>query len=226
MKLIKRITAIASAGIAALVTTAACASSQPKAPEAARETVNKATVTNTEQHNTTEYVDTITIENNDTNTNADTNNETNALHWEEFRKYTEANAMSRYERKLLRDWVRSGHSVYETVQSRYLPGPSYPPMDFLEMHRFDRELAEDMVGMTRAEKDAYLKACIGWSEPKPEEISMGEIRDHTPEQIQDRIRRLERDLFNLWQFVAEEGLLDEAQGYVEGRRDEAIPFEW
>ena len=80
MKLIKRITAIASAGIAALVTTAACASSQPKAPEAARETVNKATVTNTEQHNTTEYVDTITIENTDTNTNADTNTntETNA----------------------------------------------------------------------------------------------------------------------------------------------------
>ena len=80
MKLIKRITAIASAGIAALVATAACASSQPKAPEAARETVNKATVTNTEQHNTTEYVDTITIENTDTNTNADTNTntETNA----------------------------------------------------------------------------------------------------------------------------------------------------
>ena len=154
------------------------------------------------------------------------NSEANALHWEEFRKYTEANTMSRYERKLLRDWVRSGHSVHETVQSKYLPGPTYPPRDFLEMYRFDRELAEDMVGMTCTEKDAYLKACIGWNDPTPEELSMEEAREHTPGLIRDRIRRLERDLFNLWQFVAEEGMLDEAKGYVEGRRDEAIPFEW
>lgn len=154
------------------------------------------------------------------------NSAANDLHWEEFRKYTEENAMSRYERKLLRDWVRSGHSVYETVESRYLPGPTYPPRDFLGMYRFDRELTEDMVGMTRAEKDAYLKACIGWSDPAPEEIAMETVREHTPELIRDRIRRLEREVFYLWQFVAEEGMLDEAKGYVDGRRDEAIPFEW
>ena len=62
MELIKRIAATVSAGIAALAATAACASSQPKAPDAVGEAVDKATVSNTEQLNTTEYVDTKIME--------------------------------------------------------------------------------------------------------------------------------------------------------------------
>lgn len=154
------------------------------------------------------------------------NNTANDLHWEEFREYTEANSMSKYERRLLRDWVRSGHSVYETVQSRYLPGPSYPPMDFLRMYRFDRKLTEDMKGMTHAEKEAYLKACMGWDELTSKEIAMEEARARTPELIRQRVVRLERELFSLWKFVTREGLEEEAMEYVEERKDEAIPFEW
>ena len=150
----------------------------------------------------------------------------NDYRWEEFREYTAANSMSKDERRLLRDWVRSGHSVYETVQSRYLPGPSYPPMDFLSMYRFDRELTEDMKGMTRAEKNKYLKACMGWEDPTPEEIMMEDARKHTPESIKDRVRHLERDLFNLWTFVAREGLEEEAREYVDEHKDDETPFEW
>ena len=153
-------------------------------------------------------------------------NTANDLRWEEFRKYTEANAMSKYERRLLRDWVRSGHSVYEMVESRYLPGPSYPPMDFLDAYRSDRELREAIKGMTRAEKDQFLKKCMGWEDPTPEDIAMENARKNTPELIRERVVCLERELFSLWKFVTREGLEEEAMEYVEERKNEAIPFEW
>lgn len=148
------------------------------------------------------------------------------LRWKEYSKYISENTVSKYERKLLRDWVRSGHSVYETVESRYLPGPAYPPMDFIGAYRLDRELSEDMKGMTNAEKGVYLKAYIGYEEPTPEEIAEAEAKKSTPKLIEERVRRLERDLFHLWEFVWKEGLGDEAEEYVNERKDDAIPFEW
>lgn len=148
------------------------------------------------------------------------------LRWEQFREYTEENSMSRYERRLLRDWVRSGHSVYETVESRYLPGPAYPPMDFLDAYRLDRGLREDMRGMTDDEKTAYLKAFMGYDEPLPEQAALAEVKSHTPKSADDHIRHLERELHNLWCFVWQEGLGDEAREFVAERKNDAIPFEW
>lgn len=146
--------------------------------------------------------------------------------WKEFVNYTGKYKVSRYERKLLRDWVRSGHSVHETVESRYLPGPAYPPMDFIGAYRLDRELAKDMKGMNKAEKAAYLKAYIGFEDPTPEQAAEEEAKRSTPKIIEDRVRRLERELFYLWCFVCREGLETEASEYVEERKDDAIPFEW
>lgn len=150
----------------------------------------------------------------------------NDLRWSEFMKYTSENAVSRYERKLLRDWVRSGHSVYDTVESRYLPGPAYPPMDFIDAYRLDRELTKNMQGMTKAEKTAYLKAFMSYEDPAPEEIAMADAKKKTPKIIEERVRRLERELFYLWCFVSREGLEEDAREYVDERKDDAIPFEW
>lgn len=146
--------------------------------------------------------------------------------WEEFRTYTEENSMTKYERRLLRDWVRSGHSVYETVESRYLPGPAYPPMDYLDAYRFDRELREDMRGMTDDEKEVYLKSCMGWKDPSPEELAMHEAKKDTPKVVGDHVRKLERELFNLWCFIWQEGLGDDARAFVEEHKDDAILTEW
>ena len=100
-----------------------------------------------------------------------TDTELNALHWEEYKEYIEQYKMSSYERKLLRNWVRSVHSVYETVYSRYLPGPYEPPLDYLEAYRFDKELKEEMKGMTVIERNAYLKALMGWSDSAHEQTA-------------------------------------------------------
>ena len=155
-----------------------------------------------------------------------TNAITHDILWEEFREYTANNHMSSYERRLLRNWVRSGHSVYDTVESRYLPGPSYPPMDFLAAYRLDRELSENMKGMTIAEKNSYLKSYIGYEEPPAEVIAMNEAKKNTPKLIEDRVRHLERELFHLWEYIWQEGLGDEAREFMEEHKDEPIPFEW
>ena len=155
-----------------------------------------------------------------------TNAITTDILWEEFREYTANNRMSSYERRILRNWVRSGHSVYDTVESRYLPGPSYPPMDFLDAYRLDRELSENMKGMTIAEKNSYLKSYTGYEEPPAEVIAMNEAKKNTPKLIEDRVRHLERELFHLWEYIWQEGLGDEAREFMEEHKDEEIPFEW
>lgn len=43
---------------------------------------------------------------------------------------------------------------------------------------------------------------------------------------EERIRRLEREVFSLWNFVWQEGLGDEAREFVEEHRDEETPFAW
>ena len=151
---------------------------------------------------------------------------TTALCWEEFRDYTAQNSMSRYERRLLREWVRCGHSVYDTVESRYLPGPAYPPMDFLDAYRLDRELSKAMKGMNRSERTAFFKDYTGYEDPTREEVSMEEARGNTPELIRDRIRHLEREKFHLWEFIWQEGLGDEAREFMEEHADDQVHFEW
>lgn len=148
------------------------------------------------------------------------------LHWDEYREYISKTPMSAYERRLLRKWVSDGHSVYENVESRYLPGPAYPPMDFLDAYRFDRELREDMRGMTGDEKEAYLKSCMGWEDPSPEELVMYDAKKNTPKIVGDHVRKLERELFNLWCFVWQEGLGNDARAFVEEHKDDEILTQW
>ena len=75
------------------------------------------------------------------------------------------------EKRLLRSWVASGHSVHENADSKYicLAGGS-PPFDFLDVYRMDREIQRDMKGMSEAEQEAYLKAYTGWHDDAADSI--------------------------------------------------------
>ena len=144
----------------------------------------------------------------------------------EYCDYIAANRLNKHERNLLREWLQAGHSVYETVESRYLPGPAYPPMDFIDAYRLDRSLGKAMSGMTRAERIDYLKDYAGYEDPSPEEMAMERAKGNTPKLVEEHVRRLEREVFNLWNFIWQEGLGDEAREFVEDHKDEEIPFEW
>lgn len=84
----------------------------------------------------------------------------NAMELEEYELEV---PMTPYEKRLLRNWVASGHSVHENAGSKYicLAGGS-PPFDFLDVYRMDRKIRHDMKGMSEAEQEAYLKAYTGW----------------------------------------------------------------
>ena len=146
--------------------------------------------------------------------------------WIEYEDYITDHKLTKFERQLLRKWIREGHSVYEPVDPQYAPGPSYPPMDFIEAYRYDRSIQELIDGMPEAKKITYLKDLYGYTDPTPEELAMEDARKNTPELIRNRVRHLERDLFHLWDFVRGLGLYCEAKRYVDELKDEEIPFEW
>ena len=145
--------------------------------------------------------------------------------WDEYQDYIAQKPMTAYERRLVRNWVREGNSVYGCMQSRYY-GESAYPMEFLEVYRMDRSIDKELVGKTPREREAYLKDLLGYQEEPAEEKELREAKAVTPELVNDHIRKLERELFHTWAYIMEEGLYSEALEYVREHKDEEIPFEW
>ena len=82
----------------------------------------------------------------------------------ELERYELEVPMTPYERKLLRQWVISGHNPRENPGSRYLCLTGSEPYDFLTVHRMDKEIRQDMKGMSKDEQKAYLIDYMGWTD--------------------------------------------------------------
>lgn len=82
----------------------------------------------------------------------------------ELERYELEVPMTPYERKLLRQWVISGHNPSENPGSRYLCLTGSEPYDFLTVHRMDKEIRQDMKGMSKDEQKAYLMDYMGWTD--------------------------------------------------------------
>lgn len=145
--------------------------------------------------------------------------------WDEYQDYIAKKPMTPYERRLVREWVKEGNSVYGCTQSRYY-GESAYPMEFLEVYRSDRAIDKELQGKTPQEREAYLKDLLGYQEEPAEEKELRKAKAATPEPVNAHIRKLERELFHIWAFIIEEGLCSEAMEYVNEHRDEESPFEW
>lgn len=154
-----------------------------------------------------------------------TEEEIQLLNKRELEDYEAKYPMTPAEKRALRKWVASGHSVYENPGSRYicLYG-ACPPRDFLDVYRMDREIKQDLRGKSRAERERYLKEYTGYPDP-PEETPESISCKHLPEPIKDRIRKMEREAFYLSMFVAQEGLWEESQQFLDDNMDNPIPFE-
>ena len=97
----------------------------------------------------------------------------------ELEKYELETPMTPYERRALRRWVASGHSVMEAPPSRYpCIHCCYPPPSFLDVYREDKQLDKATKGMTKAEKTAYLKDYIGFVDESEEERTRREENKH------------------------------------------------
>ena len=145
--------------------------------------------------------------------------------WDEYQDYIAKKPMTPYERRLVREWVKDGNSVYGCTQSRYY-GESVYPMEFLEVYRSDRAIDKELQGKTPQEREAYLKDLLGYQEEPAEEKELRKAKAATPEPVNAHIRKLERELFHIWAFIIEKGLCSEAMEYVNEHKNEESPFEW
>ena len=148
----------------------------------------------------------------------------------ELEKYEQETPMTPYEKRALRRWVASGHSVMETPPSRYACiHCCYPPPSFLDVYREDKHLDAAARGMTKSEKASYLKEYVGFPEESAEERAQREANQHlheqTPEAAREVIRTLQRKIFYLSTFLAEQGLSSEAEDYLSDHMDTPALFE-
>lgn len=145
--------------------------------------------------------------------------------WDEYQDYIAKKPMTPYERRLVREWVKDGNSVYGCTQSRYY-GESAYPMEFLDVYRSDRAIDKELQGKTPQEREAYLKDLLGYQEEPAEEKELRKAKAATPEPVNAHIRKLERELFHIWAFIIEKGLCSEAMEYVNEHKNEESPFGW
>lgn len=138
--------------------------------------------------------------------------------WEQYNSYIRTNRTTPKERKALRKWVASGHSVYENPGSRYICD-QYPPQDYLEVYRQDREIKAALAGKSAAEAELYLKEYMGYETECPRENVSGQKKS-----AREHIHDLEHELFFLWEYLCSEGLWNEAKEYLEEHEADAIPF--
>ena len=76
---------------------------------------------------------------------------------------------------------------------------------------------------------AYLKEYIGFVDETDAERQEREenerLHRQTPKKAQQKIRKLQRELFYTWIFLSQEGLREEAEEFIKEHMDEPVPFE-
>lgn len=91
--------------------------------------------------------------------------------------------MTPYEKRALRRWVMSGHSVMDPPPSKYAcVYPSYPLPTFLDVYRTDKELDAATKGMAKDERLAYLKSYVGFDD-EPEDKETYELWELTEDAV-------------------------------------------
>lgn len=159
-----------------------------------------------------------------------TNDDIAYLNAVELEEYEHKAPMTPYEKRALRRWVASGHSVREAPPSKYpCAYPSHPAPDFLDVYRTDKELDAATKGMSRKQKLTYLQeytGCSGETQAERQQREESElIHKQTLEVAREKIRMLQRQLCYIWMFLSQEGLYEDAEDFIKNHMDEPTPFE-
>ncbi|WP_026508604.1 hypothetical protein [Butyrivibrio sp. MC2013] len=93
---------------------------------------------------------------------------------EELREYLKVTKMTAKERKALREWVATGHSVHENNAMAVYEGGC--PIDFLDIYREEEEIRQATKEMSPEDARKYAMEYYGWSD---------EPNDHEPEPLDD-----------------------------------------
>lgn len=148
----------------------------------------------------------------------------------ELKLYEASIHMNANEKRALRRWVDSGHSVSEHPGSEYISvGAMWPPPDFLTVYRMDREIRKAIKGMSKEEKAAFLNDYAGLGIRTPEQEAEAVAKRFPPPYTVKHIHKIERELFFMWDYLfthKQWADLQELSKYVEDHRDVEVPYEW
>ena len=83
--------------------------------------------------------------------------------------------------------------------------------------------------MSKSQKLSYLKEYVGF-EDEPEDVRKEReanelLHKNTPEEVQEKIRMLQRELFYTQEYLISKGMWIEAQSFVQDRMDKPVLFE-
>lgn len=136
----------------------------------------------------------------------------------ELREYEKVTPMTEEERKALREWVHAGNSVHENRAMDFYENGR--PIDFLDAYREEEEIRQALDSMSYEEGSRYLLEEYGIDRdgvitPKPP----------TYDELVEKANRLYRTCYLYWEFLAANGLREEAYKYVREHIDEEWLFE-
>lgn len=136
---------------------------------------------------------------------------------QELKEYEKITPMTEEERQELHRGIEAGYSVHENTCCAV--GDGNRPIDFLDIYREEEALRKVTAGMGSEEARKYVLDYYGWTEEENEK------EEYTVETLKDRIRKLERELFHLEEFIGQKGFWEESQKYIDKYGSEPIPIE-
>ena len=80
----------------------------------------------------------------------------------QYKEYIKNTAMSKKEKRAVRDWVKDGNSVYQNPNDIWEDGQI--PVDFLSVYRENEYLRARTKDMSENEAKTFIKNYFGWDD--------------------------------------------------------------
>lgn len=92
----------------------------------------------------------------------------------QYKEYIKETPMTKKEQRVLREWVKDGHSVYENASLACAEGGV--PVEFLTVWRDEEYIRQHTKGMSPEETRKFAMNFYGWDDDEPEadQESLGE----------------------------------------------------
>ncbi len=84
----------------------------------------------------------------------------------EYKEYIRKTPMTQKEQRALREWVKSGHSVYENSYGAWHDGQV--PVEFLAIYRDEEYICQQTKGMNDEDTRKFAMEYYGWDDTEDE----------------------------------------------------------
>lgn len=93
----------------------------------------------------------------------------------QYKEYIKQTPMTKKEQRVLREWVKDGHSVYENSSGAWYDGQA--PVEFLTVYREEEYIRQNTKGMSPEEARKFALNYYGWDEDAPYSSDQSDMLD-------------------------------------------------